>query len=861
MKLLGPYNSLLQSFHYQELLNLYKTAIAAGGFSGNKTFDTSTINTLIQQSQDFSTLPLASAGQLATDDTFNNPMNLLTARYNAINSEASNFASRAAGLLEVLQKDTGLLDMLISAANLQSWIDTIPLLRLSTHFSWDYGMGNGPTSLQIEKTDPINSVLYPTNCPTNTYLDCVDGSTFTGLAAPEITSTISPQSLRWRWTKMTAGEQSEDLYGVDWAELNLLEDHAILNFLPNPAVTVILPLAGTVNGVFNVSGQITGGSIPIFVRTLFVPRRNITVLRSQNAISDASFDLGGASWTFGGGWSLANDGNAHSGSNYASKAVLTTWSSLTTYNVNNLVSYQGKNYISKSTNINSLPNAPGSTDWDVDGILSSPVFPLNPLDTIYIESWLKSLSADGIVTVSLVCLDHNGAPITPSVPMPGISSAQDYVMTSGTLQALNDSSVVSGRIDISVFGQTTGHWAFDDIRIHLPQNLSQYKVNQDEVSVYIPLDNSTVPNTIYFENSDFIVDDISNVTLMNVPDGTSFTVRYTENYPAYQCSVNESVWSPVIMLDPSRPYPDSEKSFNPIALSSDDQGLRTLFPITDEQGVPTGLTLKMISRPLFEYYFQVSTPATPQYGVTAVLEVDLSRPTYMNGLTIAPFSTYPLKLVQVDTESFTSDTRQTVGAPNALIDRPMVLTFPTTLLSRIYLTFYQENYTLSELIAQPPDALRRDVLYSLQSVLPFKVRRPSRAVPVYYRGAQYTMGVENISGVTTTPILPGVFIAGPHHFTGCPDVFRFDADVIDPSSIDEFDVYLCWKAYNSSGIIEHSELNGIEIEEGDCRVFPFPNHSLLDRSLIDHVDIFLKFVIRDPEVILQRYLLQVSNAS
>jgi hypothetical protein len=190
----------------------------------------------------------------------------------------------------------------------------------------------------------------------------------------------------------------------------------------------------------------------------------------------------------------------------------------------------------------------------------------------------------------------------------------------------------------------------------------------------------------------------------------------------------------------------------------------------------------------------------------------------------------------------------------------MVLTFPTTLLSKIYLTCYQENYTLSELVAQPPDQLRRDTLYSIQTSLPFNVRRVSRATPIYYRGSQYTIGLENITGIFSAPVLPGVFVAGPHHFVGCPDVFRFDASVIDPSSIDEFDVYLCWNAYNSSGIIVHSELIGVPIEEGDCKVFPFPTPSVLDRSTIDHVDLFLKFVFRNEEVVLQRYLLQVFSA-
>jgi hypothetical protein len=678
MQLLGPYNSKLQAFHYQELLNLYKEAIAAGDFAGDQTFDTSAINTLIQQSQDFSTLPLPAAEQRATEDSLNNPLNLLTARFSAITAEAGDFSARAAGLIAVLKKDTSLLDMLVSAANLQNWIQSLPILSPSQQFSWSYGMGNGPSSEQITQEDPSNGVIYPAKCPINTYLDCTDGVINTGLVGPSTDTLVSPQSMQWQWSPMTEGEQAEDLYGGTWTELNLLETRPILNFLPNPAVTTLLPLGGSTSGVFSVNGQVLGGSIPIYIRTLFIPRRNNVTLTPSNAISDSSFANGGSTWTFEGGWTLLTSSQAHLDNFYASKAPLTAWSSGTTYHIGDLVSYLGREYKSLDTNTAQQPNAPSSTHWVASGVLKSQTFPLDPSSNIYLEGWLKNFSANGIVTIALVCLDVNGNSLTPSVTIPGVSSAQDWLQVTEVLQAINNPAVVAGRIEVSVFGQTTGTWGFDDIRVHLPQNISPYQVNQDNVSVYIPKVNSDMPNTVYFPNSDFVIDDVANVTFMNLPDGQVFTVRFTENYPAYQCSVNETVWSPIIMLDPNRPYPDTEKNFDPIRIEVNDQNQRVLFPITDEEGVPTGLTLQMISRPMFEYYFLVTTPASPQFGATAVLEIDLANPTYMNGLTISPFSTFPVKLVRVETESFTPDTRQTIGTPNAIIDRPMLLTFPTT---------------------------------------------------------------------------------------------------------------------------------------------------------------------------------------
>lgn len=857
MDLLGPYNSTLQSFHYQELLTLYKTAIAQGGYAGNQTFDEVTVNTLIQQSQDFASLPTASEGQTVTDDSLNTPLDLLAARYTALQAEANSFSSLTSGLISVLEKDTALLDELLAGSALQSWIGAQPLLSGATQFSWDYGMGNGAASSEVPQIDPENGVTYSAKCPTNTYLDVEDAAEYTGLVAPGNITSIPANNLQWTWTPMTSGEQSEDTYGIGWAQLNLLEDRPLINFLPSPAVQTILPASGSVSGVFSIAGMVAGGSLPIYVRTVFTPRRNSLVITPQNAISDGSFELGGATWTLGEGWSIQTGAGAHTGSKYVSKSPMAVWNSGTAYVIGNTVRYLGHEYVAISNGTNQLPNAIGSTFWGPAGLLVSQSFPLNALSRIYLEAWLKNISADGIANIYLSCRDQNDEEIAPRVAIPGVSSATDWLEVSEVVQALNNRSVQNGRLIISLFGHTTGQWTLDDFRVHLPQNLSPYVVNQDAVSVYTLLPNSNQPLTVFFENQDFVVDDISNITIMNLQDGTPYTVRFTESFPAYQCSVNETVWSPLVMLDPNRPYPDTETSFDPIQIGLDAGGHRTLFPITDELGIPTGLTLQVVSRPQYEYYIQVTTPAQPQYGATAVLEIDLSRPTFMNGLVLTPFSGYPIRITKVETESFTTNTRQTVGIPNALIDRPMVLTFATTLLRKIFLTCYQENYNLSEYVVQPPDAIRRNTLFALQTVLPFNVRRPSRAVPIYYRGAQYTLGLEDLAGINDQAQLPGIFIAGPHNYVGAPDIIRFDASVFD---LPNFDAYVCYKAFDASGVLLDSNLNGIEIVPGQCMAFPYSSSSIVSLANIASVDIFLKFVFRSADVVLERYLLQVSHA-
>lgn len=856
MQLLGPYNSQLQAFLYQQLLDLYQQAIATGQYPGTTVFNETVIKGLIQQSSDFSQLPRSSAGQTATDDSVNYPLSLLRARYNALVAEVSSFNDKTEELISVIEKDTNLLDILIAGSELQSWISRQPLLDGAQRFSWDYGMGNGISTDQILQIDPANGVTYPSECPTNTYLDVIEGTVDSGLVAPFTEKLISPQTMIWSWSQMTAGEQSEALYGNDWAELDLLEDRPIINFLPAPSVNVMLPAGSTLNNVFSIGGTTTSGVVPIYVRTSFVPRRNSAGLTPQNACQNPGFEGGSTDWGFGSGWSVSSDDNAHSGTYYAAKAALIPWDSTTAYNVGDTASYLGFDYVCLLGNTGNFPNTPQSIFWQIGGILQSSVFPLSSLNNVYVECWLKSLEADGIVNISLVCLDTNGNILTPTIAMPGVSSAVDYFKMFNVLQAL-PTGVSAGMLQISVFGQTEGVWAIDDIRVHLPQQLSPYAVDQDNIAAYIPLPNTQLPKVMYFVDRDFVIDDISNVTFMDLVDNVPLIVRFTEHYPGYQCSVNETVWSPIIMLDPARPYPDNETIFNPIQLTVDPEDNLTIFPITDEIGVPTGLTLEMVGQPIFAYYFEVTTPALPQCGATATLQINLNNPTYTNGLILSPFSTYPVRLTKIEIQSFEEDTSQTIGAPNALIDRPMVLTFPTTLLHTAFLTFYQESYDLSEYRVQPPDYIRRNALFAIQSILPFNVQREQRAVPVYYRGAEYTFGVESVAGVAWSPVLPGIFIAGAQHFDGCPDIFRYDADFIDPSSASSnFETYLCWIAYDSSNVIIDQELMGVEIFPGTCKVWPF---SSVSASSIDHVDIFLKFVIRSSEVVLQRYLLQVDS--
>jgi hypothetical protein len=63
----------------------------------------------------------------------------------------------------------------------------------------------------------------------------------------------------------TSNGESEQLFGDDWAKLSLLEERPLVNFVQNPAVEVQLPRGGDISGFFEVTGQVAGGALPVFL--------------------------------------------------------------------------------------------------------------------------------------------------------------------------------------------------------------------------------------------------------------------------------------------------------------------------------------------------------------------------------------------------------------------------------------------------------------------------------------------------------------------------------------------------------------------------------------------------------------------
>jgi hypothetical protein len=65
----------------------------------------------------------------------------------------------------------------------------------------------------------------------------------------------------------------------------------------------------------------------------------------------------------------------------------------------------------------------------------------------------------------------------------------------------------------------------------------------------------------------------------------------------------------------------------------------------------------------------------------------------------------------------------------------------------------------------------------LQTVLPFSDRAVQGAVPTSLVGAQYEFGLRDIAGERYNPAGPGVFVSGPFHLDGMPEILRLDADI------------------------------------------------------------------------------------
>jgi hypothetical protein len=417
----------------------------------------------------------------------------------------------------------------------------------------------------------------------------------------------------------------------------------------------------------------------------------------------------------------------------------------------------------------------------------------------------------------------------PTISPAGLAS---LIEVSGTVQG--------GSVPIYVNLQFLPRRCMQTVRLNQGSSckITPYSVQPDDTDV--------IANGQTYENEyDFTVTQDGTLTSADLPVDTDLIVYFTEYFPAYQCSVNQEDWSDPVMLDLGRPYPDGTTGFLPIALSNG------RFPLTDELGAPTGLYMRLTGIPQAEQRFQVTTPAASFYGAQANLIVDLEHPAYITGLSLSPFSSYPAKLTSVTCEGVSS-VPTVLFQGSVLIDRAMTISFSRTVVRRLTLTFVQENYTFKEYSVDPPDKLRRDTLASLQSVLPFAVRRTAAALPVSHRGALYEFGFEEISGVDWSPQVPGILVSGSYRAAGIPDLLSLN--LVTKGSVD---IWLYSMSYSSVGQKVDENLTGAQLFPGTA--IPVPLSSTLDRSMVSYTDFYLKFIFRSSDAIVEKFFLQVAH--
>ena len=259
--------------------------------------------------------------------------------------------------------------------------------------------------------------------------------------------------------------------------------------------------------------------------------------------------------------------------------------------------------------------------------------------------------------------------------------------------------------------------------------------------------------------------------------GKTVYVQVTEYFPGYQCSINNMDWSPAVMFDAATPFPDVRRNYFPIDI------VDGWFPVVDELGSPLGIQIQPVPGNIsYEALLRIEVAASSSFGVTGTLEVEFDRPGYYNGLRLMPFVNMPVILTKIRVEGMLALGTLPIFEGNVLLDRPVSLRFADSFgkpiyVRRLYLDLYQPGYSLKQHLVNPADQTRQDAMARLQTVLPFSDRAVQGAVPTSLVGAQYEFGLRDIAGERYNPAGPGVFVSGPFHLDGMPEILRLDADI------------------------------------------------------------------------------------
>lgn len=792
MQLLGKYNSNISSYLYSRLLSLLQSSISAGGNGGVENVSQSDLAAIATQASAISSAPLPLAGQRTNDEQFNYPLNVLTAKYGSIQDELNQFIANSALLLSKLNLETELLDKLIAQAELIFWESQLLTSYGSTVISWDYNQGIGNLSTDFPVTDPVTGAIYTQNTNSKTIFN-VTGGLKSGLLPPYTETIVEPTNITWSFD--TTG-QTQTIYSDSSAQLSILEDAIEINYSPNPNISVTLPIGGSIQNIFSISGDTSKGPINTYVRTGFYPRSATVQVVPNNAV-DITFES----------WNYSVGGTSEPISGHITDGVL---------NANGTIT---------------CPNFKDGLGKD---------FLVSGNQTIYIETTLQGTLLGAPMNVFLDCLDSTGGIIT-SLTLPQPTANNSSYTWFQKISVPTNSSIKTARLR---YETTDTSWLLANPRVHLPILLSNYEVVPDSVICYT-INAAGDPSLVFDADSQFNVDENSFLTFFNMPDAQQVTLTFDEQFPYYQCSLNQTNWSPMIMLDESNPYPDDLPITHIVNIKNGQ------FPITNEEGSPTGLTMAMVGNPLFPYEFVVGVTASSSWGKTAVLEIDLSATKYVSQINIKPFSNFLPKLTQVALEGFGSNSQVVVFSGSQEISTETRIEFTRQVVGRIFLTFIQEGYTAKDHQIVDSNYVRRTVLEQVQNVVPTAAQRNIIANYKVQTGYQYDFGLSDIYAVDTTAGT-GVTISGSYRFIGKPTVLSFAR--VSGGSVSSFVYY---KVINNDGTVGLLSTTPIHVTNNSAFVIPYTGATAPNN--IAYVDFSIKHVLHSVDAYLTRFSMQVNS--
>lgn len=273
MRIIGTYVNGLSDAYLQQLTQLAFEASAAGDYGGGKLLTAEKILEMKQQAADFDAIPFVQAGSRANDESIEQAVNTIRAKYGAISDERNRFILQMGKFLGVLNQDNEILDSMIRMADLERWVRYLPSLTGGKKFYWDFWMSPGVVpSDSTTRTDRVSR------------LD--SGSMLEGLRRHLDDVRVSP--IRMQWSSEPEGTV-EMLYGSDWAKLSVLKDEPA-TFWGDPELKMINPPEGHPNEwreFFEVTGKNTSSNIPVMIRNRFLKRRTTKDIKFDMEIGSA----------------------------------------------------------------------------------------------------------------------------------------------------------------------------------------------------------------------------------------------------------------------------------------------------------------------------------------------------------------------------------------------------------------------------------------------------------------------------------------------------------------------------------------------------------------------------------------------